>query len=113
MEPKADNNSICSKFDYYSSPLRDKIFLRKEIWPLEKILEKFIELRENRLAYETIKNNNKNNNDNNDNNDNSQEIKKENSKKKMTKAEFDKLYESFMEKENIREKTLQKRKLML
>jgi len=95
MEPK---NYIKNIDEYYYSPLRHKSFSKNEVWPIEKIVQTFFELKMNSIAYkknyiniDKAKNNN---------------INKDKKKEKRKIYNFDKLYESFMLKKNIREKTL-------
>jgi hypothetical protein len=103
LEPKKNNNGV------YNSILRNKIYNREEIWPLEKIVDNFIKLKANYIAYQTnyyqkekLKNliNKKNVEENNIN------TTKGNTKNKN--HNFNKLYESYMTKLKIKEKTLEK-----
>jgi len=103
LETKMNNNG-----EYYSI-LRDKIYIKEEIWPLEKIVDNFLKLKDNYIAYQTnyyqkekLKYliNKKNIKENNSN-----------TTKDITKNKnhnFNKLYESFMTKVKIKEKTLEK-----
>ena len=103
LEPKNNNNG-----EYYSI-LRDKIYIKEEIWPLEKIVDNFLKLKDNYIAYQTnyyqkekLKKliNRKNLKENNIN------TTKDITKNK--KHNFNKLYESYMAKIKIKEKTLEK-----
>ena len=94
MEPK---NYIKNIDEYYYSPLRQKSFSKNEIWSIEKIVQTFFELKMNSIAY-------KRNYINIDKENNI--INKDKKKEKRKNYNFDKLYESFMLKKKIREKTL-------
>ena len=95
MEPK---NYIKNIDEYYYSPLRQKSFSKNEIWSIEKIVLTFFELKMNSIAYKrNYINIDKENNNN---------INKDKKKEKRKNYNFDKLYESFMLKKKIREKTL-------
>ena len=90
----------------YSSPLRNKIFTKEQIWPIEKLVQNFIELKQNLIAYETkIFTQNNNLKKSNNNEENKEKNKK---KKKKEKYDFNKLYESYMDKIQIKEQTLRK-----
>ena len=95
MEPK---NYIKNIDEYYYSPLRHKSFSKNEVWSIEKIVQTFFELKMNSIAYKK----NYINIDKEKNNN----INKDKKKEKRKNYNFDKLYESFMLKKNIREKTL-------
>ena len=99
MEPKNNINNIEG---YYYSPLRNnKIISQNEIWPIEKIVKIFLELKRNSIAYKkNIINNDINKNKYINNNTIN------NIKKKKPNYNFDKLYDSFIIKQKIREKTL-------
>ena len=103
LEPKMNNNG-----EYYSI-LRDKIYIKEEIWPLEKIVDNFLKLKDNYIAYQTnyyqkekLKYliNKKNSQENN--------INTTKNIDKNKKHNFNKLYESYMAKVKIKEKTLEK-----
>ena len=94
MDPK---NYIKNIDEYYYSPLRQKSFSKNEIWSIEKIVQTFFELKMNSIAY-------KRNYINIDKENNI--INKDKKKEKRKNYNFDKLYESFMLKKKIREKTL-------
>ena len=94
MDPK---NYIKNIDEYYYSPLRQKSFSKNEIWSIEKIVQTFFELKMNSIAYKR----NYINIDRENNN-----INKDKKKEKRKNYNFDKLYESFMLKKKIREKTL-------
>ena len=96
MEP---NNCKKNIGEYFHSPLRLKWFSKNELWSIEKIVQTFFELKRNSLAYK--KKNGKLNNEENKDNNNTQKNKKRNN------FNFDKLYNSFMLKKKIREKTLE------
>ena len=98
MEPK--NNKM-----YYESPLNNKNIINK--WPIDKIVDEFVELRKNIIAYKSNyfkKDRYKNNISENEN------LLKLNNigKKKKEKHDFNKLYKSYMDKLLIREKTLER-----
>ena len=95
MEPK---NYIKNIDEYYYSPLRHKSFSKNEVWSIEKIVQTFFELKMNSIAYKK----NYINIDKEKNNN----INKDKKKERRKNYNFDKLYESFMLKKNIREKTL-------
>ena len=101
MEPINNNEK---EIYYYYSPLRDIFFYQNEIWTLEKIIDIFFELKKNILAYKktyyrlyTKKSHNNEINNKINNNDN----------KNKKKFDFDKLYNTFKIKNEIREKTLE------
>ena len=100
MEPK---NYIKNNDEYfYNSPLRQKKFNKDEIWTIEKIVQIFFELKMNSIAYKNnyvdmYKEKNISNNNNNC----------DKKKEKRKNFNFDKLYESFMMKQKITEKTLE------
>ena len=103
MEPKNDNKN---NDEYCYSPLRQKDFSKDELWSIEKIVQTFFELKMNAIAY---KNNHENlkkekNINNNDNNINNNCNKK---KEKRKNLNFDKIYDLFMMKKKIRDKTLE------
>jgi len=101
-----DKNKKIPDEHIYSSPLRNKIFTKEQIWPIEKLVEKFMELKQNLIAYETKRFTQYNNlKKSNNNEENEKQIKK---KKKKEKYDFNKLYESYMNKIKIKEQTLSK-----
>ena len=105
MEPKNKDNNILNQEEeqYYNSPLRNKIFFIKDIWSIEKLVKFFLKLKKNLIAYERpnyyykqMENTFKEKGNN---------LKKNNKNKIQN---FDRLYKIYMEKKEIREKTLKK-----
>jgi hypothetical protein len=98
MEPK--NNNLDNKY-IFSSPLRNKKFTKNDIWPLEKIVTIFLKLKQNLIAYQKQyfiqKDNSK-----------EKELNNKNKNKNNKKHDFNKLYERFMQKKEIKEKTLER-----
>ena len=135
-EQENDNNSFNDNL--YLSPLRDIKYKKEELWPLTKIIKKFLNLKQNIKTYQK-KDYQKSNDYNNIikerekdltfqpdmisntffykhskydyNRDNSFDIKdssKINSNHKRQKHDFDKVYERFMADKKLQEKTLER-----
>ena len=98
MEPK--NNNLDNKY-IFTSPLRNKKFTKNDIWPLEKIVTIFLKLKQNLIAYQKQyfiqKDNSK-----------EKELNNKNKNKNNKKHDFNKLYERFMQKKEMKEKTLER-----
>ena len=105
IEPKNKDNNLSNEEECYYSPLRDKIFIKKDIWPLEKLIKVFMKLKQNLIAYERLNNGYKQ--IFNDFKEKKIKLKK-NNKNKNINSNFDRLYKIYMNKKEIREKTLEK-----
>jgi hypothetical protein len=110
MDSKCNNNNNNEFNEYYSSPVRKKVYKKIQIWTFGEIVQNFMKLKKNFIAYESNKHKHSqiiNINVNNDNNNN-KDIKCTCKKEKKEEYDFNKIYEAFMDKIEIKEKTLKK-----